>query len=179
MSVGDWSVLDSTVEYECPWFTVGADRVARPDGDTARYYWVEPGDAVTVVAVEDDQLVLVEQYRPRQRDRFLSCPVGGVEEGESFTRAAKRELREETGFEAGDVKLLETYHAAGWLRMRRGVVFATDLTPGEQSLDDGEFIEVHTVPVDTALNTARTEPVHEWTLLPLLLAAEEGMLDAA
>ncbi len=172
-----WPVRDTVTEYECPWFEVGYDLVERPDGEVARYYWLNPADAVSVVAVTDrDELVVIEQYRPRQGETVLSCPVGAVDEGESFAAAGARELREETGYEAGTVQHLETYYPSGWLRQERAVVFAEDLTSGEQDLDDGEFIDVRTVPVDQAVDRARSGSVHEWTLLPLLLAEHEGLL---
>lgn len=171
-----WPVLDTAVEWTTEWFEAGYDLVERPDGERAKYYWLSPGDSVSIVAVHDDEVVLVEQYRTRQRETFLSCPVGGVDAGESFEDAAVRELREETGFEAGTVELLQTYYPEGWLRKRRGVAFASELTPGEQALDDGEFIEVRTVPVADALDVARTQPANGWTLTPLLLAHEDGLL---
>ncbi|MHB9288670.1 NUDIX hydrolase [Halobacteriales archaeon Cl-PHB] len=176
MASDPWPVHETATTFECPWFTVGYDAVERPNGETARYFWVEPADSVAVVAVTDGEVVLVEQYRPRHGERFVSCPVGAVEAGESFAAAGARELREETGYSAGRVDHLETYYGAGWLRQERGVVFADDLTPGDQDLDDGEFVDVHTVPVDEALELARDGPTNGWTLTPLLLADHEGLL---
>ncbi|MEF8774369.1 MAG: hypothetical protein V5A37_06595, partial [Halobacteriales archaeon] len=43
-SADGWPVLDSDVAFECPWFAVGYDRVRRPDGETAEYYWIDPPD---------------------------------------------------------------------------------------------------------------------------------------
>lgn len=175
----EWPVLDEVVEYDTGWFTAGYDLVERPDGETAKYYWIRPADAVTVVAVEDDQLVLVEQYRPRLRDTFLECPSGGIDEGESVLDAAARELREETGFEAAHLEHLTTYYPSGWDRYTRSVVFATGLTPGEQELDDGEYLDVRTLPVERALSVLggdRETPSVGWGLPPVLLAREAGLL---
>lgn len=172
-----WPVLESAVEYDVGWFRAGYDRVERPDGAHADYYWVEPGDAVSVVAVTDDrEVVLVEQYRPRQGEHVLACPVGGVDDGESYVEAGVRELEEETGFEAGDARLLQTFYDSGWLRRERGVVYATDLEPGDQRLDDGEFIDVNLLDADDALDRAREETPNVWTLVPLLLASRENLL---
>lgn len=172
----EWPVHDSTVAWETEYFDAGYDRVERPGGERANYYWLSPGDSVSIVAVHEGEVVMVEQYRPRQRERFRSCPVGGVDPGESFEEAGRRELREETGYRADDVELLQRYYSEGWLRKERGVVFADGLTPGEQDTDEGEFVDVVTVPVDEAIETARGEPANGWTLTPLLLAREEGLL---
>lgn len=171
-----WPVLDSDVEFSTAFFDVGYDLVERPDGAQARYWWVDPGDAVSVVARDGDDVVLVEQYRPRYREWMLEVPMGGVEGGESFEAAARRELSEETGYTADTVALLDTYDGGGWLRRTRAVVFATDLVEGEQNLDEGEFISVSRAPVATVLDRIRDRPHNPGTLAPLLLAREESLL---
>jgi ADP-ribose pyrophosphatase len=173
----EWPVLESVAEYETPWFTGGYDLVEQPDGSTKRYYWAELPPAVVVVAVARDQVVFVEQYRPVVRQTQLELPAGLVEDGESFTAAAERELREETGYDpAGTALLQEEAVATGVLRHRRGYVFAEGLDPGEASLDDNEFLTVRTVPVEESLAAARAEPTNDATVAGLLLADEEGLL---
>ncbi len=156
--------------------TVGVDRLVRPDGRTVRHAWLEIPETVAVVAVDGDEVIFIKEYRPRLRETVLSCPTGGVEGGESFVEAGARELREETGYVAGDVRLVESYYPVSWLRRRRGVVVATDLAPGPQNVEDDEFIEVRRVPVEDALAVARDGPITGWTLPALLLARESGRL---
>lgn len=173
----DWPELSTRTEHENPWFAVRSTLVERPDGERARYYWIDPGDAVAVVAVTDaEEVVFVEQYRPRQRRVLRTLPAGGVEDGEDHEAAARRELREETGFRAGEVELLATMTDCGWLRREYGVVAATGLEPGAQELDDGEFIDVTTVPVDEAVAAAREGRLFGPTLSGLALAREAGLL---
>ncbi|MFB6173366.1 MAG: NUDIX hydrolase [Halobacteriales archaeon] len=174
--MADWSVLDSAVEYDVGWFRAGYDLVERPDGERARYYWVEPPDAAVVVALQDGDLVMVEQYRPRWGEAVLSCPAGGVDPEESFAAAGRRELREETGLRAGDVECLRTYRPSGWLRMAYGVVLARDLSPGDPDRDDGEFLAVRRVPLADAWSRLREDGAWGPTLVALLLAEREGAL---
>ncbi|WP_458206862.1 NUDIX hydrolase [Haladaptatus sp. NG-SE-30] len=157
-------------------YAVGYDALQRPDGKSVRRLWFDPPDSVAIVARTGDEIVLIEEYRPRLGETMVSCPAGRVEPGESFEMAAKRELHEETGYEAGAVEHLETYFPAAGMRKRRGVVFATDLTPGDQHLDPDEFIDVRTVPVSDAIDAVRAGPTCGWSLPPLLLAREEGLL---
>jgi ADP-ribose pyrophosphatase len=172
-----WPVVESAVEYETGWLQAGYDLVEQPDGSRKRYYWAELATAVVVVARADDQLVFVEQYRPTVRETQLELPAGIVEEGESFTTAAERELREETGFAAGSLSLLQTFWCTtGLLRHRRAFVFADDLTPVEQSLDDNEFLSPRAIPVERAVDVAREQPTNDATIEGVLLAREEGLL---
>ncbi len=177
----DWPVVESTVEYDNEWYTGGYDLVEQPDGSRKRYYWAELPPAVVVVAVADDRLVMVEQYRPAIREHCLELPAGIVEDGESATTAGARELREETGFEAAGVSLLESFWCTtGLLRHRRSIVFAEGLTPVESELDANEFLSVRAVPVTEALSLARAEPANDATIEALLLAAAAELLpDAA
>lgn len=170
-------VLESVVEYDNTWYTGGYDLVEQPDGSTKRYYWAELPTAVVIIARDDDELVFVDQYRPTIRGTQMELPAGIVESGESFTAAGARELREETGFAAGTVTLLEDFWVCtGLLRHRRGIVFATDLTPTERELGDSEFLTPRTVPVEDAIETVRGNPTNDATLEGVLLADHEGLL---
>ncbi|WP_435361033.1 NUDIX hydrolase [Haloarchaeobius sp. DFWS5] len=174
---GEWPVIESVTEYETGWYTGGYDRVEQPDGSEKDYYWAELPAAVVVVATTGDEILFVEQYRPTIRETHLELPAGIVEDGESFTMAGERELREETGFEPAGVSLLQEYWCStGVLRHRRGIVFAEGLTPCERDLDSNEFLTVKPVPIEDAIAKAREQPTNDATIEGLLLAKEDGLL---
>ena len=173
----DWPVVESEVEYETGWYTGGYDLVEQPDGSTKKYYWAELPPAVVVVARADEEIMFVDQYRPAIGEGCLELPAGIVEDGESASTAAARELREETGFDPAGVSILEDFWVAtGVLRHRRAIAFAEGLEPVDRNLDDNEFLTVTSIPVDEALGVARAEPANDATIEGLLLAREEGLL---
>ncbi len=177
MSEDTWPVLETAVEYETGWYTGGYDLVEQPDGSTKKYYWAKLPSAVVVVAIDGDELVFVEQYRPTIRETCLELPAGIVEDSETYEVAGRRELEEETGVAAGSVELIQTLDVAtGVLRHERGFVVATDLHEGERRLDGNEFLAVERVPLDEALTAAREPPANDATLEGILLARADGYL---
>ncbi|WP_123623905.1 NUDIX hydrolase [Halorubrum sp. CSM-61] len=173
----EWPVREVAVEYDEGWFVGGYDRVEQPDGTEKKYYWAELSPATVIVAVADDRVLFVEQYRPTVRNTQLELPAGIVESGESYTAAAERELAEETGFEPSSTSLLqEVWCSTGVLRHKRGYVFAEGLEPVDVDHDSNEFLVPRSVPVDEALAVAREPPTNDATLEGLLLAKEEGLL---
>lgn len=176
-AAGDWPVRESRVEYATGWYDGGYDLVEQPDGSTKKYYWADLPPAVVVVATTGDDLVVVEQYRPTIREHCLELVAGIVEPGESFTEAGARELREEAGLDPAGTSLVEAFWCAtGVLRHRRGIVFAEGLEPVERTLDDNEFLDVTTVPVDEALDRVRESPANDASIEGILLAREDGLL---
>jgi ADP-ribose pyrophosphatase len=82
----DWPVRSTKTVYKCPWFSVGHDEVKTPDGGISEYYWVDrPQNALAVVAIKGDEVVMVDQFRPKLRESFLECPGGGTSKAMSPT----------------------------------------------------------------------------------------------
>lgn len=99
-------IVDRKVEFETPWFQLVSKRVA---GESAPYYALHVQDYVCVVAfTEQDELVLVRQYRPAVERHTLELPSGHVEPNELPAESARRELAEECGLGAPSLELLGT-----------------------------------------------------------------------
>lgn len=111
--------------------------------------------AVGVLALEDGHTYLVGQYRYPLEQYSWEIPEGGCPEGEEPLQAARRELKEETGFEAESWRMLGEAHLSNSVADEYAVWFlATDLTPGERQPEGGEVLEVRRVPLGEALEMA-------------------------
>ena len=56
-----WPVHETAVTWETPFFTAGQDVVERPSGEHADYYWLDPADSATIVAVDEGDVLFVER----------------------------------------------------------------------------------------------------------------------
>lgn len=93
-------IVSSSTEFSTEWFDLVARRVQGAEAD-APYYCLEMKDYVSVLALtKNGEVLLVRQYRPAVEAYTLELPAGHVEHGETPEEAAKRELLEETGYEA-------------------------------------------------------------------------------
>ncbi len=115
------------------------------------------GTVGMVPVTDDGRIVLVEQYRIPVAKQVVELPaglVGDTAEGrdETLPQAARRELLEETGYQASELTLLtEGASSAGMSSETVSLFLATGLTkvgPGEG--DGSEQIRVHEVPLDQA-----------------------------
>lgn len=99
-----WRTLESEYLIQRPWLTARRDTVELPDGHIhPEYYILEYPDWVNVIAItEDEEFVMVEQYRHGLGDVFTELVAGVIEKDEDPLAAAQRELLEETGFAGGE-----------------------------------------------------------------------------
>lgn len=155
MTDSPWRRHSRRVVYDNPWVTVWHDEVTRPDGEAGIYGVVHFENlAVGVVALDaQDRVVLVGQYRYTLDVWSWEIPEGGVPRGEDPLDGARRELREETGIEAGSWHELARVHLSNSVSDEAGILYlATDLRDGAASPDGTETgLEVRRVPFDEAL----------------------------
>ena len=92
------------VPFRTPWFEIVAKTLRPEDGPW--YSLRLPDYAATVAITAEGQVVLVRQYRPAVETITLELPSGLVDAGERPEEAARRELLEETGYDAPGIELL-------------------------------------------------------------------------
>ena len=107
-----WERLKSTLLLDSsPWFKVYADQVRLPDGHLIdEFFRIDSRSYTVIFALTDDaQVVLVEGYKYGANRVLTQLPAGYIEDGETPETCARRELREETGYEASHWEPLGTY----------------------------------------------------------------------
>ena len=151
-----WLTVSSQLVYDNPWITVREDQVVRPDGEPGIYGVVHYKNiAVGVLAIEEDHVYLVGQYRYPLKRYSWEIPKGGCPEGEEPLRAAQRELREETGLEAARWQRLGEAYLSNSVADEYAVWFlATGLVPGERRPEGTERLSVRRVALREALSMA-------------------------
>ena len=114
---------------------------------------IEHPETVIVVAVENDEIVLVRQSRPGADGTTLELPAGCLEEGETPEQAAVRELDEECGLAAGSWRRLGSFWAAPAYSTELVHVFeATELLEiGSRGLDEDEDLVPERLPLKGVL----------------------------
>ena len=171
--MAEWQTRASRAVYENPWISVREDEVVRPDGTPGIYGVVTVRHpAVFVVAVtERDEVLLVRQHRYTVGLDSLEVPAGATD-GEDPLVAGRRELLEETGYEAGSWRVLgEVYSLNGVTNAPGFVVLAEDLTrvaePGQ--LAEEGIIGVAALPWPAVLDLVRRGEIHDGETLAALL----------
>ena len=108
-----------------------------------KHEMVEQGNAVAVLALQKDDIILVKEFR-FPMGYVLEIPAGNVDKGETPLKAIKRELLEETGYKAGKIKhLMKFYPKLGYNTQIIDCYVATDLIKiTEPNLEEGELLSV-------------------------------------
>lgn len=109
-------------------------------------------DAVVIIPrTKDGKIVLVRQIRPAVAEELLELPAGGIEKGEDPFQAAQRELAEETGYAAKDIKLVSSFYPSPGITSERMYMYLAEVEEQkDQNLDDGEDIAVEEYSLEQA-----------------------------
>lgn len=160
--------------FATPWFELVAKSF---EGSDADYYAIEAQDYVHVLALTSEgQLLTVRQFRPALERSVLDLPCGHVESGQTPEEAARAELLEETGYEAGEMEFLGCLNSDVGRLTNKLWCFATrDVRPfvGEVDREPGVEMELHRVDEVAGLIESG-EFGAAFTLAALALAQRKG-----
>ncbi|MBB6730469.1 NUDIX domain-containing protein [Cohnella zeiphila] len=127
------------------------DTVKLPDGETATREIVKHPGAVAVIAMLEDRMLVVEQFRKALERAQVEIPAGKLEPGEDPMEAAGRELEEETGYRARTIRHLRSFSTSpGFADEVIHLYLAEDLERGEVRLDDEEFLTCEAITAEQA-----------------------------
>ena len=147
-----WRTLASREVYRNPWLTVTEHEVIRPDGQHGIYGVVDPGDNAAIVALDDEERVtLVGEFLYPLQVYAWMIPSGAVEHGEAPEVAARRELAEEVGLEAGNWTPLGAHYLSSGISTQTSHAFlARGLTQVRARPEGTERLTVRRVPLAEA-----------------------------
>lgn len=181
----DLHLIETCIESEQIWrgrlLDVRRDRVRLPDGsEGVREFVTHPGAVVMIPVLDDGRLIFERQYRYPVGRVMIELPAGKIDVNEDTLETAKRELREETGYEAAQWRHLGTIHPTiGYADERIEIYLAQQLSAlGTNELDEGEFLEVMTLTLDEALEEVRAGRLTDGKTLSALLWAEKILTGA-
>lgn len=155
--------------------TVHCDTVSMADGSTEKREIVEhPGGVAVAGLTEDDELLLVRQFRYPYKEILYEIPAGKLEKGENPFEAGIREFKEECGATASNYfSLGEIYPTPGYCSEIIYLYGATGLSFGEQQLDDGEFLDVVRMPFCEAVEKIMSGEIKDAKTVAAVLKLKE------
>lgn len=153
---------------------VRRDTVRLPDGKQAtREFVTHPGAVVMIAELPNGKLLFERQFRYPLDRVFLELPAGKIHPGEDILLTARRELQEETGYVAEHWHYLGVIHPCiGYSDERIEIFFAQGLSHVGHALDEGEFLEVHELHLDEAMEAVRDGRLTDGKSVACLLWAE-------
>jgi ADP-ribose pyrophosphatase len=166
-------ILSSQKVFEGRVFNVTVDTVSEGEITYQRDVVHHNGSAVIVPVFDDGTVALVKQYRHPAVRFLLEVPAGTLAKGERPEIGAARELKEELGLDAARLeKLSEFFVSPGFCEEKMWVYLATELTEGEQALEEDEILDVVRLPIADALEMITSGEIQDAkTIIGLMLAA--------
>ena len=142
-------------------FTVYLDEVSLRNGGISKRICIDHPQAAAIVPfVSDNEIIMVRQYRYVLGRETLEIPAGKIDEGESPEECIKRELVEETGFEAKFIKWLYTYApAVGYSNELIHLYLGRDLKKLEKEIDENEISSLEILTIEDVLGMIRNQKI--------------------
>ena len=152
-----WDTLDSKYLWQSQWYNLRQDRLRTPEGREFTYTLVDHPGAVWIVPVTaNGQIALVWQYRHTVADWCYEVPAGGLSPGLTPEEVARRELLEEVGGTASELRYIGQFYTSNGISNEVAYVYlATGVELGETHREPTELMEIRLVPVEEALRMAR------------------------
>lgn len=153
---------------------VRVDRVRLPNGSELDFEMIHhPGAAAIVPLLGSGEVLMLRQYRYATGGWLLEVPAGTRDGDEPPEQCAARELREETGYQAGTLQPLGwIWTTPGFTDERIWLYLATDLVGGDQALESDEVLTLERLPLArAAAMAAGGEIVDAKSVAALLRAA--------
>ncbi|WP_318508505.1 NUDIX hydrolase [Bacillus sp. T3] len=141
------------------------DDVKLPDGKTAKRELIKHPGAVAVIAVtNENKIIMVEQFRKALERNLVEIPAGKLEKGEEPLTCAARELEEETGYVCESLELVNSFYTSpGFADEIVHVYEARGLTKVENPADqdEDEFINLLELTLEEAQQYIEQQKIYD------------------
>ena len=174
-----FTLLRKEKKYHGKIIDLTVDLLQYPSGNQSIREVIEhPGGAVVLCVFDNEEILLVKQYRHPFGKEVIELPAGKLDPHEDPLVCAKRELREETGYAANEwMKLTSIYTTPGFCNEVLHIFLAQGLSPHElgQALEEGEAtIQLMQIPIREAIAMIeREEIVDGKTIAGIMLGARK------
>lgn len=137
-----WKLVDTKVLCRSDFVSVLDDRVILPSGKEITFTKIELRDFVSILPLVDNKVMMIEILRYPRNCLSLEIPSGHIEDGENPEEAALRELKEETGYSAGQLECIGSFYPLSRSTQQAHLFVAKDMKKGKQNLEATEQINV-------------------------------------
>jgi len=170
--------LNSQNIYKGKILDLNLDKVELPDGSTSYREYVIHNGGVGVLVVLNNKALLVKQFRYPYKEVIYEIPAGKLEKGEDPQEAGKRELQEECGIVAKELKFLSClYPTPGYTSEKLYVYFCNEFFVGKQKLDKGEFLVYDWIELDKLYEMIKSGELKDAKTVFALLAYKSGLYE--
>jgi len=169
--------LSSQLIYDGRVVKLRVDTVQTPSGKKTTREIIEHTDCVAIIAIDDnDNVLLVNQFREAVGKELLEIPAGGIDPGEDPEAAVRREMQEETGYLPRKVEMLRGFYSApGYCNEYLYLYLATDLVPSQLHAEDTESISLVRVPTSQVRDLLASGDIYDGKSVAGLLTLLEYM----
>lgn len=168
--------LSSSLIYDGRLLKVYKDKISLPSGkESTREYILHFGASAIVPLLDNGSVIVERQFRYPFSRVMLEIPAGKLDsKDEDRLEAAKRELKEETGYSADEwIDLGEMYPSVAYTTESISLFLARGLKKGEQNLDEDEFLNIEEIPLTTLIDMVMNGEIKDSkTQVALLKAAK-------
>lgn len=173
--MGSYKLIKNENMFKGKIVSVERDIITLPTGqETMRETVIHNGGAAIIAIDDDSNIIFVRQYRHAVKSYILEIPAGLINKNESPAACAARELKEETGYKAKDIKhITSLYSSVGFCNEIISIYLGKNLVKGTQCLDEGEYITLEKYSLNTAINMIFSGEIKDGKTIVAILAYKE------
>jgi ADP-ribose pyrophosphatase len=168
-----FELIKSEILVQGRTFKVRRDTLKTPDHRETKLEIIDHAGSVVLIPIDHEgNLLFIRQYRHAVGGDLLELPAGTRDGEEAFEACAAREIREETGLEAGKLQRIGGFYLVpGYSTEFMAVFLATQLQENPLQADEDEFLQVEKIPLKQAIEMAEGSEVRDAKSLAALLLA--------